>query len=161
MASAQRMKRLPDWAAGYIAGIIDGEGTITLTAQHKGEHRRLIVSVASTEPILLRFIRDLTGVGKITAKRVYSANHAPSQTYALGSRQALALLQAIAPYLRTYKKQRAELALKHYLRLTPRNGKYTPQLLAERAAFEREFLRIIAPGKTSGKTLKPSPPAPQ
>jgi len=155
------MKQLPDWAAAYIAGIIDGEGTITLTAQHKGEHRRLVVSVASTEPTLLYFIRDLTGIGKITAKRVYSSRHAPSHTYALSSRQALELLKAIAPYLRTYKKQRADMALTHYLRLTPRNGKYTPQLLAERAVFEREFLRIIAPGKTAGVSFRPSPPVPR
>jgi LAGLIDADG endonuclease len=128
--------------AAYVAGIIDGEGTITLTATHAGENRRLVISVASTERQLLEYLKRVIGVGKITAKRTYSSRHTPSHAYALTSRQALALMRQIVPYLRTYKRRRAELLLRDYLIMTPRNGKYSPALRIARTAFEHELLSI-------------------
>jgi hypothetical protein len=44
--------------AAYIAGLIDGEGTITLSREHRNENRRLVVSIASTERCLLDFVAD-------------------------------------------------------------------------------------------------------
>ena len=46
--------------AAYIAGLIDGEGTITLTRLHAHENRRLVVSIANTE-IPAAEIRDRRG----------------------------------------------------------------------------------------------------
>lgn len=135
--------------AAYVAGIIDGEGTITLTALHAGENRRLIVSVASTERALLEYLLQVIGAGKITAKRSYSPRHSPSHTYTLASRQALALLKQITPYLRTYKRRRAELLLRNYLSMTPRNGKYSAALRNARTAFEQELLAIRPDHKAS------------
>ena len=48
--------------AAYIAGLIDGEGTITLSREHRNENRRLVVSIASTERCLLEFVAVRTGV---------------------------------------------------------------------------------------------------
>jgi hypothetical protein len=48
----------------YIAGLIDGEGTITLTREHRGENRRLVVSIANTELALLNFVRQPVGAGR-------------------------------------------------------------------------------------------------
>ncbi len=45
-AKARKLK-LTD--AAYIAGLIDGEGTITLTREHANENRRLVVSISNTE----------------------------------------------------------------------------------------------------------------
>lgn len=36
--------------AGYIAGLIDGEGTITLTRVHRNENRRLVRPTFSVHP---------------------------------------------------------------------------------------------------------------
>lgn len=36
---------MKDWEAAYIAGIIDGEGTITLTRMHRNEHRRHVLQL--------------------------------------------------------------------------------------------------------------------
>ena len=44
--------------AAYIAGVIDGEGTVTLTRKHKNEHRQLCVSISSTEKDILNFAVD-------------------------------------------------------------------------------------------------------
>jgi hypothetical protein len=45
--------------AAYIAGIVDGEGTITLTRTHRDEGRRPVVSISSTEPYKLQRCRLL------------------------------------------------------------------------------------------------------
>jgi hypothetical protein len=146
VVQARRTKQLTAEAAAYIAGLVDGEGTITLTRLHANENRRIVVSIANTEFDLLRFVIDQVGVGKITRKRTIAARHTPSFCYAITSRQALALLRQITPYLRSYKRQRAELALAVYERLTPRNGKYSASQLADRRAFERSLLAIAPRG---------------
>lgn len=128
--------------AAYIAGIIDGEGTITLTRKHRNENRQLAITISSNERCLLEFIQQSVGAGKITNKRTTKAEHAPQFTFAVHNRQALALLKQVAPYLRSYKRNRATLILQDYLRLTPRNGRYTEQQKVEREQFEQLVLGI-------------------
>ena len=135
--------------AAYIAGIVDGEGTVTLSRQHRNEQRRLVVSISNNDRPLLEYLQSCIGAGRITRKRTYAAGHAPSFTCYLTSRQALDLLQQIVPYLRTYKLHRARLALARYLALTPRNGKYDAPLLLERARFEHAFLALRAVNTTA------------
>jgi hypothetical protein len=54
------------------------------------------------------------------------------------------VLKQVAPYLRSYKRLRARLALDKYLALTPRNGKYTDKISLQREVFERTFLNTTA-----------------
>ncbi|WP_018231860.1 LAGLIDADG family homing endonuclease [Thioalkalivibrio thiocyanodenitrificans] len=61
--------------AAYIAGLIDGEGTITLTRKHRNENRQLAVTISSTERNLLEFVKETLGVGKITRIRNRGAQH--------------------------------------------------------------------------------------
>jgi hypothetical protein len=130
--------------AAYIAGLIDGEGTVTLTRKHRDENRQLCVSISSTEKGLLEFVKTATGVGKITNKRIAKINHTPSFVYAVYNRQALALLTAIRPFLKTYKRVRTNLILNDYLKVTPRNGKYSPELMERKRDFEEKLLNIKA-----------------
>ena len=60
--------------AAYIAGIVDGEGTI--------------ISISSTERAILDFVRERIGAGKITSKKTAKSHHAPGLTYAIWNRQA-------------------------------------------------------------------------
>ena len=138
----QSIKQLSASEAAYVAGIIDGEGTVTLTRTHRGENRRPVVSISSTELPLLLYVRDVIGAGRITSKARTRAHHSPSFAYCVSSRQALALLQQVSRYLRTYKSERAQLLLEEYLRVTPRNGRYTPQQRQERQAFETRFFEL-------------------
>ena len=130
--------------AAYIAGLIDGEGTVTLVRKHKGENRQLSVSISSTERRLLEFVLHCTGTGKITNTRSTRRHHAPSFTYAVYNRQALELLRQTFSYLKSYKRSRAELILADYLDVTPRNGKYSKELSARKRDFERRVLAIKA-----------------
>jgi len=99
--------QLNDVDAAYIAGLIDGEGTVTLTRKHRNENRQLAVTVSNTDSDLLEYLLDTVGAGKITGKRTARTHHTPSFTYALYNRQALSLLQQVTPFLRTYKAERA------------------------------------------------------
>ena len=128
--------------AAYLAGIIDGEGTITLTCKHRGENRRPVLSISSTEPALLRYARAAIGAGRITSKTCSRPHHSPSFAYVITGRQALAVLSQVAPYLRSYKLERARLLLDEYVASTPRNGRYTAAQQAKRAEFERRFFAI-------------------
>jgi len=158
MSSPRQVQTLSAEDAAYLAGVIDGEGTITLSRRHRNDNRQLVVSISSTEAELLIYIRRAIGVGRITHKRISRAHHTPSFTYAIANRQALALLEQISPYLRTYKSQRAALVLRDYIRLTPRNGKYTLQQQREREAFIQRFLSVHPIGSARQRSsLSPSP----
>ena len=111
MAAAIKIHRLRIEQAAYLAGLIDSEGTITLTGMHPRENRRLVVSISNNDAILLLFVKTTIGAGKITTKRTYSERHARSFTYQLSSRQALDLLRQVATFLKTLKAKRARLAL--------------------------------------------------
>jgi len=142
MSSHKKLHDLSNSSAAYIAGLIDGEGTITLVRKHKNENRQLSISISSTEISMLEFVKSATGVGKITNKRTSKSHHTPSFAYAVYNRQALALLKQVSPFLKSYKKRRAELILRDYLKFTPRNGKYTVELLHQKKMFEKAVLAI-------------------
>lgn len=153
MAKYRKVRKLSPEEAAYLAGLIDGEGTIALTRKHRGEYRQLMVSISSTEQPLLKYVKKVIGAGRITNKCTYQSNHTPSVTYAINNRQALDVLVQVSPYLKTYKAKRAELILRSYVRLTPRNGKYTQALLKERDIFIDKFLHL----NPRRKTIQPSP----
>ena len=138
----RRTARLSETDAAYLAGLIDGEGTIALTRLHRGQNRQLVISVSNTERSLLGWVLQSTRVGKITSKRTSSPHHAPGLTYTVANRQALAVLAQVTPYLKSYKAERARLVLDRYVELTPRNGKYDDALRVERGDFERLFAGI-------------------
>ena len=142
MTTYRELQDLIDTDAAYIGGLIDGEGTVTLGRTHRNENRQLVVSISNNEIALQDFVLNSVRTGKITAKRKTRAHHANSYTYAVYNRQALALLEQVQPYLKTCKARRAEIILRDYLRLTPRNGKYTDEQLRERKAFEKRVLAI-------------------
>jgi hypothetical protein len=131
-------------SAAYLAGLIDGEGTVTLSRRHANERRQLVVSIVSTEPEILEWVLHEIDAGKVTRKRTVSPRHAPSFTYSISNRQALGLLRQVLPYLRSYKRIRAGMAVSHYVSLTPRNGKYDAAQDAARSQFEMDFLAVKA-----------------
>ena len=130
--------------SAYLAGLVDGEGTITLARFHRGANRQLSVTISSTELQILEHVKNTLGMGQITSKRTEKSRHSPSFTYKISNRQALGLLEQIQPYLQSYKRIRADLILRHYVDLTPRNGKYSTELLQKKHAFEKLVLSVKA-----------------
>lgn len=160
MAIYRKVNQLSAVDVAYIAGLIDGEGTIGLTRKHVGENRQLVISISSTEQSILNYVRTTIGAGRITCKRVSRAHHRPGLTFTLSNRQALALLSQIQPYLKSYKRERGALVLENYLALTPRNGKYTAELRCARTTFEQRFMNLttrIRKQKSTDGVPFPSP----
>ena len=142
MTTYNKVNILTQVEAAYIAGLIDGEGTITLSRKHRNENRQLVISISNTEVNLLNYVKDAVCAGRITRKRTYSEAHTPSKTYQITNRQALDLLKQIAPYLKSYKSDRAALILEHYISLTPRNGRYSQEKHEKREDFIRQFFTL-------------------
>lgn len=129
--------------AAYIAGIIDGEGTVTLTRKGKNQNRQLAITISNCERSILEHILSALGAGLISKKRIYSSKHSDAYAYRILNRQALSVLAQILPFLRSYKRNRAMLVLRDYVHLTPRNGKYSPQLRKKRERFVNNFFAIL------------------
>lgn len=125
----------------YIAGIIDGEGTITLTRHHGNQTPSPEISVANTNLRMIQWLKNTIGAGVIVKKKTYSKNHSPSYVWTLRSDAALALMKAISPWL-LIKDRRAQLILTDYKRLTPRNGRYTKKLLEQKMALAKKVHSI-------------------
>jgi len=128
----------------YIAGIIDGEGSILLTKQSKTQHHSPEVSVASTDVELLEWMKSLIGKGTIIRKKNYnSSKHKNSYAYSVVKDSAIRLLEEILPYLVINKKKaRAEHILKKYKIVTVRNGKYNEEQLDAKLKFYKDFVAL-------------------
>lgn len=128
----------------YLAGIIDGEGTITLTRMHNNENRRPIISIASTDLDLLVYVQELTG-GSISKKKNYNpSKHKISYSFVIKRKDTVfIILESILPYLKIPSKiNRAEFILKNYKKVTPRNGKYNLNTLLVKQKFEEDFFNL-------------------
>lgn len=128
----------------YLAGIIDGEGSIMLTKFHKNQWPAPCVSIASVSLELLEWIRLKTGLGKIKSKKNYSPNkHKNSFTYTVRYNDAILLLEMVEPYLViTQKKLRAQMILKFYKLLTTRNGRYSEEQRKAKEDFYKQFMAL-------------------
>ena len=82
---------LTEFEKGYIAGIIDGEGSILLTRFHANEHRSPCVSVASTTKEILSFLKEKCG-GSVAVKKKYADHYKDSWTWSVKRDRAIELL---------------------------------------------------------------------
>ncbi len=138
-----KLKKLVVKDASYLAGLIDGEGSISLDKITKGHQRRLSVSIGNTDLKLLEWVKKIIGAGQISRKKAYHEKHSPSYVYRICNRQAFNLLAQIHQYIKIdTKRKRSELVLKNYIKLTPRNGKYSPEILKQRNEFIKKFFSI-------------------
>lgn len=128
----------------YLAGIIDGEGSIMLLKFHNNQFPAPCISISSSTPELLEWIKLKTGVGIIKGKKNYNLDrHKDSYTYVVKFDEAINLLKELLPYLIIEsKRKRSVLILEKYKKLTPRNGRYSPKMLEMKNAFYQEFMAI-------------------
>lgn len=129
-----------DHFSAYTAGIIDGEGTITLSREKKAsKYRHLVVSVSSTTLQILEFLQSRYG-GSISRHKTYKKHHKQSWSWKVQNQRALSLLNDVFPLLlEPEKSRRAKLTLSSYSEVTPRNGKYTEDMREAKLLFEAEF----------------------
>ena len=61
MASYRTVNPLSPTDTAYIAGLIDGEGTVTLCRKHRNENHQLAISISNTEIELLDYVLEAIG----------------------------------------------------------------------------------------------------
>lgn len=111
----------------YLAGIVDGEGTVTLMKHHRNETHTPYVSVANNNLKLLQWIKNKVG-GNICSKKKRLPHHHDSYTWSARQDRAIRLLNEIKCFL-IIKKPQADLITAKYKLVTNRAGRYTPELL--------------------------------
>ncbi len=121
----------------YLAGIIDGEGTVTLARNRKNETPSPSVTVANNNLELLEWIKGLVG-GTIISKKKHKAHHSDSYAWAMRSDKAIQLLKDVRQYL-IVKKPQADLIINKYKSVTHRAGKYTPEMLEKKMRLVAEI----------------------
>lgn len=127
----------------YIAGLMDGEGSIMLMKRNgTDKYRCPQISMTSTTFELVKLMRDRFG-GCIRSQKVYQAHHKQSWSWLLTYDKALDFCSEICYLLREPKKRkRAEFLSKGYKLVTPRNGKYTEAMAEKKEQFEKDFVGI-------------------
>lgn len=127
----------------YMAGIIDGEGTITLTRNNKADvFRRPVVSVPNTDRGLVEWMHGKFG-GKFIVRSIRNSEHKRCFVWRVECERALHVLEAVAPYLRVRtKRERAAYILQHYKSVTPRNGRYTVDAFRAKVSFEEALFSL-------------------
>ncbi len=80
----------------------------------------------------------------IISKKNYNVEiHKDCYSYVLRRNDAINLIKDIYPYLVIdAKKKRARLILEKYKALTPRNGRYSEEMLIAKEEFYNEFINI-------------------
>lgn len=120
----------------YTAGILDGEGSISICRAAK-QWPRLEVAIASTDLELLVWLKERWG-GRLVKKKVYQPHHRDSWMLHFTFLKAAAFLEAVEPYLVIERKKARCRAGINYARSASRNGRYT-----DRQRIEREHLLAL------------------
>lgn len=127
----------------YLAGIIDGEGSICLTRHGKNEFARPRVSVASTTREMVDFLKITFGGHISTKRKKKKFYHKEAYIWAVSGNLALDLLKKVVDFLKEPRKRnRARYLLSRYKGVTVRNGKYNKFQLVRKKEFEKVFFLI-------------------
>lgn len=131
-----------DKELSYIAGLFDGEGSITLVRHRSNRTHSPQVSIASTDYEVVLWCQKRFG-GSIVTKQPRKSNHSVSYDWRLTDRQSLEFLKLIRPYLIIERKiRRIDLLLDDYIACTPRNGRYTKEMAERKQALIETFFSL-------------------
>lgn len=135
--------QMNDIEIGWLAGIIDGEGSVSLDPRNDSRYPR--ISVPSTDMAILEKCKRITKVGSITPRHSRrSPKHSPTWQWRIsGSRQVVEVLKQIQEHLACPKKKaRAQFLILHLNDLCKIGGNYSPAELKKRAELQRAFFQL-------------------
>lgn len=129
--------------AAYLAGFVDGEGSIMLTPRR--DKVAVKFSISNTNKAILDWVAVVTGVGAVQDHRSGDGTNKACFQYQANSEAAESIIQQIEPYL-IVKKEQAKLALETQERL--RN----PALNADRD-WQQEYITQMKAMNKRGPNL--------
>jgi len=115
-AKAVRTPHGADTEIAWLAGLIDGEGCITVGPEYRGT-RYLSLQVGMTDRLTIERVREIARVGSITKRAPKQRHRSPAYYYQAQGHGAMRLLKLVAPHLVT-KREQATFALEHGPRLS-------------------------------------------
>lgn len=123
----------------YMAGILDGEGSVLLNKINKSRFRTPVVSISNNDKNIIKLFYNNYG-GSIIKKKKYKEKHEQSYEWRVTYYKAINVLKDLLPYmLHKEKIRRANLIINIYPIVTKRNGKYTDKEILDKLEFEKEF----------------------
>lgn len=115
MENQSRVRILSEGEAAYIAGIIDGEGTITVTSTNRKDQKRpyykMCVTICNTNMEMLHKVSETLGCGNISYRDRENPNWKNVGQLSFSQSDSVSILQQIYKFL-IIKKQQAEYGLK-------------------------------------------------
>lgn len=124
----------------YLAGIVDGEGSVTLMKHHKNETPIPYVSVTNNNAELIRWIKSIVG-GTVCTRKARLPQHNTTYVWSVRHDRAIRFLNEIKVYL-IVKRQQADLITSSYKNVTSRSGRYTPEMLARKYELVAEIRKL-------------------
>lgn len=124
----------------YLAGLFDGEGTVTLSKRKSSDqYRTPTLSLTSTTRVLVDLCGDQFG-GWIVTKKTYRDHHKEAWSWYISGDKALEAIASFIHFIHEPEKRyRMQLLLDQYKLVTPRNGKYNEFRHQQKAQFEVDF----------------------
>lgn len=121
---------MKDLEKAWLAGIVDGEGSIFIMKQKRKDRERdtnyiLRMSVQSTDPFMAVECSKLAGGPVITEQFDKRPNNSDTLKWELSGKRACFVLEQILPYMRVKHKQ-AQLAI-DFQKTTKKHWKHMPQ----------------------------------
>lgn len=141
----RKLKNLTEIEKAYLAGLFDGEGSISLAKNKKTDRFRTpYFSISSTSYGIMRLCKEMTGLGFISQKKKYQDHHKQSYHWGIqAGTQVIDICTALLPYLREeIKWKRCKKLVSEWKSITKRNGKYTPEEIDRKYQFEKEFFSV-------------------
>lgn len=108
------MKFITDAEAGYSAGVVDGEGTLSMTKREYSANwspnYAVIVEVTNTKREMCDWLKETTGIGTVSPKTHTNKRHKRTYVWKLDRHEMAAFLNRILPFL-VIKEDQARLLL--------------------------------------------------
>ena len=151
------MKNMTIAEAAWLAGIIDGEGSIFIMRQARKDRERTVnfilrVTVESTDAIMAPTCKEITGEGeKIRQNSDNRPNCSDRLKWQVNGKKAVRILKAILPYMMV-KKDQAEAAIK-FQETTKKHWRNMEEIDYTK---QEEFYHLLKGLKTSSKLGKQS-----
>jgi LAGLIDADG-like domain len=133
----------------YVAGFFDADGSVSLTRLGRLENRSPVIVFTNTQKAILDKIRihlvkaiPEGPIGSLIRRPGRKLGHSMTYDLKYSHNNALVVARLLLAFsLHPEKTRKLKLLVGYYQSVTPRNGKYTPEMRAAKQEFETEFYR--------------------
>lgn len=150
-----RLKEIPETDLAYTAGLLDGEGCITLeapgvssTGVQKAGRVRILVYMST--PDVLAWLKETFGGCFYERKTTRAPTRKPVHHWGLSGQSAAILLERLEPYFRVKQSQaRVAIEFSRHQQTRPAGNRLDPEYVAVLVGLKAEMLVLNRRGVVS------------